>query len=161
MIKRLVNIYKIFKIIEVLSNKVGLKSNEQTKAILSVLSLSACYPDLIREVFDDLDIQFEELESQLEGLKQEEKQQQMQKLKLLDSLLKTLESLLNTSEEKDAPHLQREYRRLHHDATILLSGITLAQFDLETFNLVRSFCFFGDVGYSPEDSQRTVRSHQG
>lgn len=161
MIKRLVNIYKIFKIIEFLSNKVWLKSNEQTKAILSVLSLSAYYPDLIREVFDDLDIQFEELESQLEGLKQEEKQQQMQKLKLLDSLLKTLESLLNTSEEKDAPHLQREYRRLHHDATILLSGITLAQFDLETFNLVRSFCFFGDVGYSPEDSQRTVRSHQG
>ena len=164
MIKRLVNIYKIFKISEQLANKVGKKSPKQTNAILSVLALSARYPDLMREVFDDLDIQFEELKDQLQEIKQEEKQQELQKLKLLDSLQNTLVFLVKIAEknkEKDDPHLQREYSRLQHDATILLSEVTLAQFDLETFNLVRSFCFFGDIGYSPEDYEKTIHSDQG
>lgn len=176
-IKRLVNIYKIFKISEFHASKMGKKSDEQARVILSVLALSARYPDLIREVFEKLDLEFEKFETLKQGLKRfkelEEKNQtvQAEEIKSKEKELKDNEKKLkemkildffsDLSLEPGDAYLQREYNRLNLDATALLEDVTLTQFDLETFNLVRSFRFFGDIGYSPEDSQRTVRSHQG
>ncbi|MCZ8026883.1 MAG: P-loop NTPase fold protein [Microcystis sp. LE19-10.1B] len=176
-IKRLVNIYKIFRISEFHASKMGKKSDEQARVILSVLALSARYPDLIREVFEKLDLEFEKFETLKQGLKRfkelEEKNQtvQAEEIKSKEKELKDNEKKLkemkildffsDLSLEPGDAYLQREYNRLNLDATALLEDVTLTQFDLETFNLVRSFRFFGDIGYSPEDSQRTVRSHQG
>lgn len=152
MIKRLINIYKIFKISEFHSNKVGQKSNKQTRAILSMLSLSACYPDLIREVFENLEIKFEDfqiLKASQDKAAIAESEAELNNKKLLD-----LDFFPSASLEIEDAYLQREYKRLNIDATALLRDITLADFNLEIFNLVRSFCFFGDIGYSPEDFQQ-------
>jgi hypothetical protein len=179
MIKRLVNIYNIFKIRDRLKNKVGQRSYEQTQTILSILALSARYPDFIREVFEKLDIEFEEFETlknKFEKLKklaekyriiqaEETKVKNIElKVKVKDIELKEKYTELKEKKilkffpepfpESDDTHLQREYERINLDATALLEDVTLAEFDLETFNLVRSFCFFGDIGYSPEDSQK-------
>jgi hypothetical protein len=97
-------------------------------------------------------VQAEEIKSKEKELKDNEKK--LKEMKILDFFS-------DLSLEPGDAYLQREYNRLNLDATALLEDVTLTQFDLETFNLVRSFRFFGDIGYSPEDSQRTVRSHQG
>lgn len=178
MIKRLVNIYKIFKIREVYASKGEQKSNEKVKAILSMLSLSARYPDLMRKVFEDLEMEFEKLEvlkqnvktkmqeieqrkmiqegitSQVEVVKNEEKELKDREEKIQG--IKITKIINNLPETAVDDYLRRESEKLKMDATALLENLTLAEFDLETFNLIRSFRFFGDIGYSPEDSQKTV-----
>lgn len=184
MIKRLVNIYKIFKVRDQLENQVGRTSPEQRQAILSVLALSARYPDFLREVFRKLEMQFEQIESlgdnvkalknkleQLKGSKAEGRTDLATEIKL-EEILKTKEIefnqqkqeldkkkiltfFLNLPSRKGNIHLQQEYDRLQLDATALLEEVSLAEFDSNIFNRVRSYCFFGDTGYNPQDFQRT------
>lgn len=86
MIKRLVNVYKIFKIIEVLSNKVSPKNTQRSQEpILAVLALSARYPDLIRDVLADVTIQFEQI-------MRENHPQNLRNVKLLELLPAILNS---------------------------------------------------------------------
>lgn len=173
MIKRLVNIYKIFKISEFHASKLGSKTDAQVKAILSVLALSARYPDFTREMFEKLEMEFEQFEMFKQSLKrskqlaennptlQEVTKQKEKELACRERKLKETKIVfLDLSLETDDGYLQGEYRKFNIDAKALLEDVTLAEFDREIFNLVRSFCFFGDIGYSPEDPRRTVHLYQ-
>lgn len=173
MIKRLVNIYKIFKIREFYAGKKEGKPVQQARAILSILALSARYPDLIREMFENLDLELDELDvleqefkKELQELEEKRQTTQAEEIKNKGQELKSKREKLNAMAilkffqdlvpNADDAYLRREYKRLNIDAKALLQDITLADFDRETFDLLRSFRFFGDIGYSPEDSQRTV-----
>jgi hypothetical protein len=49
-------------------------------------------------------------------------------------------------------YLCREWNRLLHDVKQMeLSSLTLQELGEDTFNMVRSFCFVGDIGYDPND----------
>ena len=46
-------------------------------------------------------------------------------------------------------YLVQEWRQLETDTAVLMPDMPISQIDLKTFNLVRSFCFVGDIGYDP------------
>lgn len=132
-LKRLINVYKLFKIVWFRSGKsqsIQTDLNVQ-KAIIALLVLSGRYPSLMRSVFEDLEIEFEEKRTSKREL----------------STFFPEKPNLNTD-----TYLCREWNRLLHDVKHLkLNSLTLQHLDEETFNMVRSFCFVGDIGYDPND----------
>lgn len=132
-LKRLINVYKLFKIIWFRQDK---PENESVKrAIISLLALSCRYPDLMRMVFEEIEVIYEEAEPHTEAL---------------NCML--IEFFPDKPELKPNTYLSREWNRLRHDVkTMELGALTLKEFGEATFNLVRSFCFVGDIGYDPND----------
>jgi predicted KAP-like P-loop ATPase len=141
-LKRLINVYKLFKIIWFRSNRLrNMQHSEKIKqAIVAFLALAGRYPNLMRSVFDNLEIQYEESRG-------------------LDK------TIIDSFPEKDSfgedTYLSREWNRLRNDVEALqLSDIRLDQLGAETFSMVRSFCFVGDIGYDPEDFVSSKVSYQ-
>jgi len=74
-------------------------------------------------------------------------------------------TIIDSFPEKDSfgedTYLSREWNRLRNDVEALqLSDIRLDQLGAETFSMVRSFCFVGDIGYDPEDFVSSKVSYQ-
>jgi predicted KAP-like P-loop ATPase len=142
-IKRLTNVYKLFKIVcRTRGTRPSLKVQQ---AILALLALSGRYPNLMRGVFDDIQTCFEEQ-------------------RIRDQAEKTSRSLHLESPLRDFfvhyrlpegdRYLQREFEKLQHDALqteILPRNLTLQDMSHEIFNLIRSFSFVGEIGEDPED----------
>jgi len=130
-LKRLTNIYKLFKIV---SRTRGTKpSRKVQQAILALLVLSGRYTDLIRGVLATIDSCYEENRELHQPLRQFFK----------DYCLPAEDS-----------YLRREFDRFKHDAletNLIPVDLTLEDISHDTFNLVRSFSFVGDIGYAPED----------
>ena len=97
--------------------------------------MSARYPNLTRTIFEEIELKFDELKE--EELKKE-------------SLINFFPD--NYSSCKDL-YLKREWQKLIHDVTKikLIPDISLSELGQDTFNMIRSFCFIGDVGYDPSD----------
>ncbi|MEB3164807.1 MAG: P-loop NTPase fold protein [Prochlorothrix sp.] len=132
--KRLINLYKILKLIW--AKRQQTPSPQEQQAIMGFLALSGRYPDLMREILGELDAQLEE--------------------KLVSnacdresSLTVTWDNLrqdLATTIAQDAA-IAREWRRLTSDGIRILGPEF--SLDRDTFNLILSFCFVGDLGYDP------------
>ncbi|RCJ27120.1 hypothetical protein A6770_02885 [Nostoc minutum NIES-26] len=132
-LKRLINVYKLFKIVWFRSSKLQDMQEKETsrKAIVSFLALSGRYPSLMRSVFEDLEMHFEESRGLHRSL---------------------LEFFPRKIASKSDSYLNREWNRLRHDVEKLeLGNLTLQELSEDTFNMVRSFCFVGDIGYDPDD----------
>ncbi|MGA1283968.1 MAG: P-loop NTPase fold protein, partial [Prochlorothrix sp.] len=130
--KRLINIYKILKIIWA---KRGEPKADLKQVVIVFLALSARYPDLMRDLLGELDAQFEE-----QGA--EEVQNPTLSLKWGD-----LRQMLAPQVGESNLHLQREWRRFESDVCRTLGQCF--SLDRATFYLVLSFCFVGDIGYDP------------
>ncbi|MEO0827150.1 MAG: P-loop NTPase fold protein [Cyanobacteria bacterium J06642_9] len=141
-LKRLINIYKLFKIV---CRTRGTKPSPQVQqAILALLALSGHYPDLMRGIFDDIENCYEEQRTQAEAEKSG------QKLHLESPLQDCFKHYRPPGDR----YLRREFDHLKHDAlqtTILPPALTLEGMTHEIFNLLRSFSFVGDIGEDPED----------
>ncbi|MDZ8054714.1 MAG: P-loop NTPase fold protein [Aulosira sp. ZfuVER01] len=132
-LKRLINVYKLFKIIWFRSSRLEDIQEDETirKVIVSFLALSGRYPCLMRSVFEDLEMYFEESRDLERNL---------------------LEFFPQKPSVNSDGYLYREWKRLSHDVKMLgLNDITLQQLGEDTFNMVRAFCFVGDIGYDPDD----------
>ncbi|MGB2925775.1 MAG: P-loop NTPase fold protein [Limnothrix sp.] len=128
--KRLINIYKILKIIW----QQRREPSEATKKILfSFLALSGRYPDFMRSLFEEIDTQLQEKDN---GDNQFDR----------DYILGQIYPQVPAADH----HAQREWRKFHSD---ILRMIIPASFTLEKadFDLALSFCFVGDIGYDPDD----------
>ncbi|MBD2356304.1 hypothetical protein H6G41_16985 [Tolypothrix sp. FACHB-123] len=132
-LKRLINVYKLFKIVWFRSSRLQDIQEDETirKVIVSFLALSGRYPYLMRSVFEDLEMYFEESRD-------------------LDRNL--IEFFPQKPSVNSDGYLYREWKRLCHDVKMLgLNDITLQQLGEDTFSMVRAFCFVGDIGYDPDD----------
>ncbi|MBD2211264.1 hypothetical protein H6G27_15400 [Nostoc linckia FACHB-104] len=132
-LKRLINVYKLFKIVWFRSSRLQDIQEDETirKVIVSFLALSGRYPFLMRSVFEDLEMYFEESRDLERNL---------------------LEFFPQKASVNSDGYLYREWKRLCHDVKMLgLNDITLQQLGEDTFNMVRAFCFVGDIGYDPDD----------
>ncbi|BAY66339.1 hypothetical protein NIES22_64780 [Calothrix brevissima NIES-22] len=132
-LKRLINVYKLFKIVWFRSSRLQDIQEDETirKVIVSFLALSGRYPYLMRSVFEDLEMYFEESRDLERNL---------------------LEFFPQKPSVNSDGYLYREWKRLCHDVKMLgLNDITLQQLGEDTFNMVRAFCFVGDIGYDPDD----------
>jgi predicted KAP-like P-loop ATPase len=132
-LKRLINVYKLFKIVWFRSSRLQDMEDDETtrKVIVSFLALSGRYPSLMRSVFEDLEMHFEELKELHRNV---------------------LEFFPQKTASNNDTYLHREWNRLRYDAeTLGLGNLTLEQLGEDSFNMIRSFCFVGDIGYDPDD----------
>jgi hypothetical protein len=114
---------------------------------MSFLALSGRYPSLMRNLFEEIDLQLEESGSD-EAYKLD-----------LDDLLKKICPQFT----KNDLHAQREWRRFASDIKRMLpdpqppegqpAERSIPSIDRPTFDLMLSFCFVGDIGYDPDDYQ--------
>lgn len=150
-LKRLVNVYKLIKIIWFRSNQqIQAEQNQDLiTVVVSFLAMSGRYPDIMRSVFDELKIHIEELETQKE---------QKVNTTFRDFFTKYLDNYLPSYQDN---YLRQEYKRFRDDVNTLLIPVNLMldQSVLETFNIMRSFCFIGDIGYDPRDFLSTAASN--
>ncbi len=137
-VKRLINIYKILKIIWFREGNFGKNEVELhiKQTIIACLALSGRYPHLMRNVFAELDLHFEEardLDKKLVGI-----------------------FLKNPGIGRDA-YLRREWKKFCHDVKQLIpADLTLEGIELRNFHLLLSFSFVGDLGYDPDDFRPTI-----
>ena len=171
-IKRLTNVYKLFKIV---CRTRGAKPSPQVQqAILALLALSGRYPDLMRGIFDTIENCFEEQRTKAKTEAEIDIQRRALYLEApsLNHHLAVDEFQADRPEQTlhlESPlrdffkhyrltdsdrYLQREFDKLMHDAlptNILPPTLTLADMTHEIFNLIRSFSFVGEIGQDPED----------
>lgn len=138
--KRLINIYKILKILWHRDPQRNKKSNAAAQiqeAVLAMLVLSGRYPNLMREVLTDISILYEQ------------NLDETNKSRLLKACF--AEPLQHLEQIKDS-HIKREYQQFCHDfGKLIPDDLTLETLGEENFQLALSFCFVGDIGYDPED----------
>ena len=156
--KRLINLYKILKIVWSQYPSLGLKEPDtKTKQIaITFLALSGRYPDFTRHLFEEIDTQFEESSDSNEDNP------------ILTWKLQALLDELQKQVSKNDHHNQREWRKFEHDlyqmleisppqkdqaieASSVEANNDSFSLDRETFRLALSFCFVGDIGYDPDD----------
>lgn len=152
-LKRLTNVYKLFKI--VCRTRGTQLTLEQQQTILALLALSGRYPDLMRHIFNAIEACFEE-------------NRNAKKAKAIQKA-RTLRYHHTPDQEEFIPHLQtrlcdfftlkliperdriakHEIDKLMHDAIqtkIIPNDFILETLTHEIFNLIRSFSFVGDIG---------------
>ncbi|NEQ39292.1 MAG: hypothetical protein F6K40_24780 [Okeania sp. SIO3I5] len=142
-LKRLINVYKLFKVVcRTRGNK---PSHLVQKAIIALFALSGRYTHLMRSIFNDMETCFEENRTSKKA------RENLQTLHLETYVRDFFKHCKLSDRDK---YLEHEFQKLKHDAlytTILPSKLTLQEVTYEIFNLIRSFSFVGEVGYS-EDS---------
>ncbi|NEO85060.1 MAG: hypothetical protein F6J87_12535 [Spirulina sp. SIO3F2] len=146
--KRLINIYKILKIIWFRSQRDRhSQAKDIQKVILIMLVLSGRYPIFIRDVFAEIARFYEE-----RAYLRDEALKNQTLSEYFNPALNP--SLLYLNSIKD-PYLRREAEKFKNDVNKLIKPMDLKLLDLEesNFNLALSFCFIGDIGYDPEDYQ--------
>jgi predicted KAP-like P-loop ATPase len=138
--KRLINIYKILKAIWDKRFKSPNPPPDRVRITIALLALSGRYPDFMRSLFEELATKFEE-ETDLS------KKNPVLSVSL-DNLTQDLQLQISSRDY----HARREWRRFIGDLKrtlgSLYEGFTIY---FETFQLVLSFCFVGDLGYDPDD----------
>jgi len=130
-IKRLINTYKILKIIWFRSNSFKNLESERyiRQTTIACLSLSGRYPHLMRSVFSRLEMYFEK------GI-----------------LNHKLINVFFEEEVKHNNYLEQEWNKFRCDVEKLIQkDIELKELSLADFSLILSFCFVGDIGYDPDD----------
>ncbi|MEO1095568.1 MAG: P-loop NTPase fold protein [Cyanobacteria bacterium J06638_28] len=155
-LKRLTNVYKLFKVV---CRTRGTKPSPQVQqAILGLLALSGRYPDLMRSIFDIIEVCYEEARTQAEVDALMEDPQKRAWAEKQGRLLHLDSPLVAFFRQYSLPasdrYLQREFDKLQHDALetgILPPSLTLKAMTHEIFNLIRSFSFVGEIGEDPED----------
>ncbi len=123
-IKRLINVLKLIKVFWFRTNQN--KKQYEIRMVINLLTLSARYPEIMAQAFLNIELAFRESEKR-EGV-------------LGDYLKENLDmgGLIS--------HTQQNSFKTAVD-TLKFEEMTLAQFGLETFHLVRSFSFVGDPSY--------------
>ncbi|WP_083389702.1 P-loop NTPase fold protein [Trichormus sp. NMC-1] len=135
--KRLINICKIIKIIWTPTENDATWKVEPTpeckQTLIAFLALAGRYPKEIRKILEDIYLEFEE-----EGKDTVE----IEKNKWLNYLQK-LDVFMDR-------YNQREWKKFKNDFEEMPPRDKFL-FEKRTFNLARSFCFVGDIGYDPDD----------
>ena len=128
-VKRLVNVYKLLKIIWVRPNGRIKPPWPVEQGIVLLLALSGRYPDLMRDVLDSLRSKVEAGDAS------------------------TFVDFFAAYPRRDGDAFSgQEWQRLLDDLKALMPpSLTLGQMGLDEFELVRSFSFVGDIGYEPGD----------
>ncbi|WP_016953058.1 P-loop NTPase fold protein [Anabaena sp. PCC 7108] len=139
--KRLINICKIIKIIwtptendEKHDTTWRIEPTPECKqTLIAFLALAGRYPKEIRKILEEIYLEFETEEKDTVEL---EKNKWLNQLQNLDVFMDR--------------HNQREWKKFKNDFEKMPPQNKFV-FEKRTFNLARSFCFVGDIGYDPDD----------
>lgn len=117
-IKRLINVLKLIKVFWFRTNQY--KKPHQVRTVISLLALSARYPEIMAQTFANIEAAFR------------------------NGTQEALSAFLTRPSTDLRQHDSFETAVI----TLELAEITLAELGLETFHLVRSFSFVGDPSYN-------------
>ncbi|MGK7900628.1 MAG: P-loop NTPase fold protein [Hormoscilla sp.] len=146
--KRLLNIYKIMQIIW--DTRKAKNSNYRTleaqdkRTVMSFLALSGRYPEFMRHLLEEIDVLLEEHVGQYVDRKDKYNPRLSIPLNVL------LHDKLSYAKNSRDPYAEREWKRFEGDIKRMVSSYIL-HIDRQTFELMISFCFVGDIGYDPDD----------
>jgi predicted KAP-like P-loop ATPase len=125
-VKRMVNVYKLLKILWYRPNSHPKPEPAEERVMVVLLALSGRYPDLMRPVLEDL----------------------ATKVSLSDqSFCVYFEMMQQNFPDKVVEREWKQALRAVHE--LIPPSFTLGMMCSATFQLVRSFCFVGDIGYEP------------
>jgi hypothetical protein len=130
-VKRLVNVLKLIKIFWFRSQG-GDRSRAVKQAVMSLLALSAAYPEIMREIFVELDSYFRSSDPLLK----ETVIAQLESIKLQNSI--------ETGFAWQLALFRRDVKALQSKK---FGEVPIAEMDQTTLNIVRSFSFVGDPSY--------------
>ena len=132
-VKRLVNVYKILKIVWFRPNRYAEPDFEVKQVTIALLALAARYPDFMRDALWQLD----------NWVNQAQRNRRLQ-------------DCLPHEEDQCSAYTKRECSQLITAASDLIPPeIRVDALSGGILDLIRSFSFVGDIGYSPdEDEQR-------
>ncbi|WP_353931437.1 P-loop NTPase fold protein [Okeanomitos corallinicola TIOX110] len=140
--KRLINICKIIKIIWTpTENDTTWKVEPKPvckQTLIAFLALAGRYPREVRKLLEEIYLDFEETDSDTVIIQKDEWLNRVQKLDVFMDR-----------------HNQREWKKFKNDF-MKMSPQDEFIFEKRTFNLARSFCFVGDLGYDPDDHYNWV-----
>jgi hypothetical protein len=139
-IKRLINVSKVIKLIWY---RRGTQPSEPVvRGAFVLLALSERYPGLMRELLDTL----------------------VAVARTKDPVADTIVHLIDAHQPVYLnAYLRREWASLRHvmlETDLFPRDLTPVGMELETLNLVRSFCFVGDTGFDPADAREGSRSRE-
>ena len=139
-VKRLVNVLKLIKIFWFRSLG-GDRSRPVKQTVMSLLALSAAYPEIMREVFVKMDTYFRSEES-------------LPKSSIIEQLSNIqLQDAIEVSFAWQLALFRRDVKALQAQG---FGAVPLAELEQTTFNIVRSFSFVGDPGYWTKKEEQTV-----
>ena len=126
-IKRLINVLKLIKVFWFRTNQN--KKQYEIRTVINLLTLSARHPEIMAQVFHSIEMAY-----------REDKKTQK----------KLSDFLVFDTENGELIRLAQQDMFETAVSSLNLADITLAQFGLETFHLVRSFSFVGDPVYTAD-----------
>jgi len=178
-VKRLVNVYKILKIIWFRSNRYAEPDSKVKKATIALLALAARYPDFMRDALWQLDNWINQIQRNhklQDCLPCEEdqcnaymKRECVQLVSVADDIMPRdlqveslsernhkLQDCLPREEDQCNAYMKRECVQLGSAADdIMPKDLRVESLPGGILDLIRSFSFVGDIGYSPdEDGQK-------
>jgi len=132
-VKRLANVYKLLKIVWFRKATGAGPGPSGERSVLALLALSARYPHLMRDLFEQVDAALKFPASDL-----------------------TMAACIASCKPPTQYRLMRDrWKRLSADAEALsLSDLRLRDIDRLTLDRVRSFSFVAEIGYDPADLTR-------
>jgi len=133
-IKRLINVSKIIKVIWYRSQ--FNPSNDVVRGVFGLLALSDRFPDFMRELFEAMATQFR-----------------------LGNKTRSpfYQFIAEYQPENLNPGQMREWNTMQETVqnhVLLPENLSFDTIGLLSFNLIRSFCFVGDIGYDPQDEKQ-------
>jgi hypothetical protein len=153
-LKRLTNVYKLFKI--VCRTRGTQFTLEQQQTILALLALSGRYPDLMRHIFKAIEACFEEnrdaakAKKKIRDARTDRYRHKPDKEEFSPHLKTPLRDFFTLKLMPDRDRIAKhEIDKLIHDAiqgNIIPSGFVPENLTREIFNLIRSFSFVGEIG---------------
>jgi hypothetical protein len=137
-LKRLTNVYKLYK---VLSRTRGqTPTPKEQKTILTLLAFSGRYPDLMRDVLQEI------------GTHYEQGQEEAETKKLADIFNASLDKF-----EEDT-HLGQDAKQLRDDVDKLVTKDLQLSEIRGIFDFVRTFSFVGDIGVDMTETTKVERA---
>lgn len=127
-IKRIVNAFKLLKIVWYRPNRHNRPSAEVQQAFLALLCLSARYPNAMRQLFDRVAEAFDE----------------GKEVPLLARMQEAAGAMSGQSPDGEQARVQRDLQLIPTNAKLLPSL-------RPTFELVRSLSFVAEIGYNPQE----------
>ncbi len=144
-VKRMVNVLKLINVFWFRTGR-DLRERKVKSTVMGLLALAASYPEIMREVFEQIDISYRNSAKSLEEPVGN----------FLD--IRELPSTRRWREQHESliERFRSDVRSLYQadNQTASLIAVTLNELQENTFNLVRSFSFVGDPVYLSDDDSR-------
>lgn len=155
-VKRLVNVMKLMEVFWFRTLRHD-RERPVKQSVIALLTLAAAYPEVMVEVFTQMELKFDSAEARISILGDYLDELARETLRLAGPSLSVLNWQFDRLKE-DATAMR--LMELPDETVVDFLSTTFETLTIETFNMVRSFSFIGDPAYTLEDAARDGQPKQ-